>query len=338
MSPLITFLLWAYIIVVQLPLHVDGLSVGQPGTSSSSSFILETILATVDGSDRSVKDDIPDCKVVYTSDIQEQNACLSLKEYIEFTKSRNIDCIDLFDRYESRIVRCSNLSDSVHKELNVQWEASWVGAGSVWLFNLADQIGWNVEKSVPDPSRISEFSWKKVFRTFRDAFQTGTIRLPVFVVEGNTRIKLNGYIEGDPSSTITLVESIDLVREADLSRLQNRIVAQEFASWLDVSRRPLKMDGEEAEWAVIVRERILSGVSGAGPLDVDPNADDPGVTALVFSGILTASFGLLYMFLLDEITGGTAQVSELCEDAEKLEFGQGYLSECFGAFGDGPFL
>jgi len=38
----------------------------------------------------------------------------------------------------------------------------------------------------------------------------------------------------------SVTESLDLVWEADKNRLQNRRVAQELASWIDVSRRPPK--------------------------------------------------------------------------------------------------
>ena len=34
------------------------------------------------------------------------------------------------------------------------------------------------------------------------------------------------------------------------------------------------MDGKEEEWAATIRNRILVGVPGTGPLDVDPNEDD----------------------------------------------------------------
>ena len=41
---------------------------------------------------------------------------------------------------------------------------------------------------------------------------------------------------------------------------------------------------------------------------------------------------------LDLVGGGSGSVSELCEDAPQIDFGSGYLSECFGPYGDGPFI
>ncbi len=271
---------------------------------------------------------------------------LSAEQYFSYASDRHADCIELFDRYATNMKRCAQISStktttSLVEEYNIRWEASWISASSVWLFDLADAIGWEVEKKVPDPSKISSFSWLAVIKVFQNAFQTGTIQLPVFLVEGNSRLKIVRKEEGasnmESPVSISIAESIDLVKEADSSRLQNRRVAQELASWLDVSRRPMEMDGKERDWADIVRERILMNVPGAGPLDVDPNEDEPGVI-LAFGTLCLATFSLLYFFLVGEVVGGTGQVSSLCDDAVKLEVGSGYFSECFGPYGDGPFL
>ncbi|KAL3776852.1 hypothetical protein ACHAWO_004257 [Cyclotella atomus] len=47
--------------------------------------------------------------------------------------------------------------------------------------------------------------------------------------------------------------------------------------------------------------------------------------------VLALSF---QFFVLPEIVGGAGSVPLKCDDAEILEFGSGYLSECFGPFGD----
>ena len=59
---------------------------------------------------------------------------------------------------------------------------------------------------------------------------------------------------------------------------------------------------------------------------------------MIFGALCIAAFGLLYYVLLEEVVGGTVQVSNLCDDAVKLEVGSGYFSECFGPYGEGPFL
>lgn len=237
-------------------------------------------------------------------------------------------------------------SGVIVEEFNMRWQASWVSAGSIWLFELADHVGWEIMKKVPDPSQIATFGWKNVGLVFQKAFRTGTITLPVFVVEGSTQLRVtqdDDVSSGEGSTTakkptvsISISESIDLVREADLGRLQNRKVAQELASWLDVSRRPMRADS--GEWAATVRGRVLTGTPGAGPLDVDPSEDGPGVL-VVFGAGCVAAFVLLYNFLLGEVVGTTTgEVSKLCDDAARIEIGSGYFSECFGPFGDGPFL
>lgn len=85
-------------------------------------------------------------------------------------------------------------------------------------------------------------------------------------------------------------ESIDLVEEAN--KLQNRKVAQELVSWLDVSRRPPNQT--EEDWAVLLQNRILSGVPNSGALDVDPNEDDTeSILAIGFILLAFAASSLL---------------------------------------------
>ena len=308
-----------------------GSFTGNDATSISPNLLLDTITSQQGTS----------CQISLSSQFHQMSKPISVEEYNKYVSCRHEDCIQLFDRYNSKTLRCELLSSTQTAqkqvdEYNIRWQASWISASSVWLFNLADAVGWKVEEKIPDSSKVTSFSWKSVGTVFQQAFQTGTIKLPVILVEGNTRLKILQE-EQYSKVRISLSESIDLVREADLGRLQNRIMAQELASWLDVSRRPFDMDGKETEWAETVRERILTNVPGAGPLDVDPNEDGPGVL-LSFALLLIITFGLFSNAIIEEVVGGTGQVSELCEDAVKLEVGTGYFSECFGPYGDGPFI
>ena len=108
---------------------------------------------------------------------------------------------------------------------------------------------------------------------------------------------MNSMANHDCCKTFSLRKSIDLVSEVDKNRLQNRRVAQELASWMDVSRRPPAETCDE--WAGIVRERILTGVEGAGPLDVDLNEDDAegGIALVVFGVICLSAVALLFEYL-----------------------------------------
>ena len=176
-----------------------------------------------------------------------------------------------------------------------------------------------------------------MFRMFGSAFQTGVITLPISRVEGSTRLKISTRertitLGGNNCTRLSIKESIDLVREGDLGRLQNRKVAQELAAWLDVSRRP--SGTSEESWAGIVRSRILSAVPGAGVLDIDPNDEEESASALLVFGVTCLmALTLSYNFFLGEV--GTGQVSEFCDDARRIEPGSGYFSECFGLYGDG---
>eukprot|EP00980_Cylindrotheca_fusiformis_P028922 scaffold22677_cov139-Cylindrotheca_fusiformis.AAC.6 len=233
----------------------------------------------------------------------------SADEYLEYTEKRHAACQELFDRYRCKLLRCEELMGSKidhyqQKEINIRWESSWISASSVWLFNLAETIGWDIDLQCPDPTKISTFSWKRVGKMFQVAFQTGTMTLPVYTVQGSTRLSVD-----ERKKCLHLLESIDLVEEADRLRLQNRLVAQELASWLDVSRRPpLPLEAAD-EWASIVRQRILTNVPGAGALDIDPNDNDDGPEAVYAFGITCfAAFMLLYQVLNHEISSGQGGV------------------------------
>ncbi len=285
------------------------------------------------------------CSISYSSDFV-SSIELDASKYEEFTTSRHTDCINLFDYYSTNLIRCEKIDES---SLNIRWELSWTPSGSTWLYNLADLVKWQVNKKRPDPSVISKFSWIAVFDMFRNAFVTGNITLPISCVEGCTVLTMKQQQQqvqeehsvvsnstdtnADYFVTISIKESIDLVLEADKNRLQNRRVAQELASWIDVSRRPPNFDVDD--WAGKV-SRILSSVPGAGALDFDPNENDAeGIMALVLFGIVSiAVLGVSFQFFAPELVGGTGTIPVRCDDAAILEFGSGYLSECFGPFGD----
>ena len=253
---------------------------------------------------------------------------ISLEAYASFARDRHEACANLFDGYKTSLVRCELLDETA---LNVRWNATWIPDGSSWLYQLVNLMKWSITTKSPDPAVPVVFSWKSVFNVFQQAFATDDITLPVSLVEGSTVVKFS-----EMSEIVTIKESIDLVTEADKNRLQNRRVAQELASWLDVRRPPDTESIGVDEWAGIVRQRILSGVPGAGALDIDPNEDgEAGVALFIFGVISLAVLALSFQyFVVPEIVGGVGTVPTKCDDAAILEFGSGYLSECFGPFGD----
>ena len=217
-----------------------------------------------------------DTIITYATDFISNSEPMSITTYSKITRDRHTDCINLFDAYNTTIIRCESIDKST---LNIRWDASWIPAGSTWLYDLANLAGWNVTRKSLDPTKIAKFSgYKRIIELFRKAFATGNITLPISLVEGNTIVSIK-------DNSISLKENIDLVSEADKCRIQNRRVAQELAEWLDVSRRPPNIDYDE--WASIVRERILSGVPGTGALDIDPNEDEnEGAVVLAFFSVI----------------------------------------------------
>lgn len=274
--------------------------------------------------------------IIYSADFAPTTE-LSTSEYEKFSTSRHADCINLFDNYKTSLIRCEKLNE---QSINIRWKATWIPSGSTWLFNFATDVGWRVNRKSPDPAVVSTFSWKAVFDTFSTAFATGNITLPISCVEGNTlltikQVKGEADIGKGGELSVTIKESIDLVSEADKNRIQNRRVAQELASWLDVSRRPPNFNVDD--WAGMVRQRILTSVPGAGALDVDPNESDAeGALVLLLFGIISVTVLEIsfQFFTMPELVGGTGNIPLRCDDAEILEFGSGYLSECFGPFED----
>lgn len=272
--------------------------------------------------------------VSYASDFT-STMKLSVSEYDKFTTSRHTDCINLFDNYKTNLIRCEKLNE---QSINIRWNATWIPSGSTWLFKLGEFAGWKISVKSPDPAVRSKFSWKAVFDTFSNAFATGNITLPISCVEGNTILTIkqaSDVADSGGDFTVTIKESIDLVSEADKNRIQNRRVAQELAAWIDVARRPPKFNVDD--WAGMVRQRILSSVPGTGALDVDPNeSDSDGVVALVLFGFISVIvLGISFQFFtMPELVGGTGSIPSRCDEAEILVFGSGYLSECFGPFGD----
>ena len=71
-------------------------------------------------------------------------------------------------------------------------------------------------------------------------------------------------------------------------------------------------------------------------MDFDPNENDAeGIMALVLFGIVCLAVqGVSFHFFAPELVGGTRAIPTRCDDAAILEFGSGYLSECFGPCGD----
>lgn len=101
----------------------------------------------------------PEVSFSYSSDFIPQYTSTpppSFQEYTSCAADRHKDCQDLFDLYDTKVIRCEQLSSDDTtaskygtKEFMIRWEVSWVMAGSVWLYTLADVAGWDIIQKIP---------------------------------------------------------------------------------------------------------------------------------------------------------------------------------------------
>ena len=186
--------------------------------------------------------------------------------------------------YQTTVLRVASIGDN---EVSVRWRAQWSADRSKWLVALAQALRWEIVLIDVNPREVSQFSWAKVGQLFATALSTGKLRLAASAVEGTARLTLTPCQEESTYVVTSHRETIDLVELADAGALYNRRSAEDVATFLDF-RRPCR--AEPDAWADQVRARVLSGVPGAGPLDIEPMADErEGLVALVAFAILMSA-------------------------------------------------
>lgn len=187
-------------------------------------------------------------------------------------------CQELFGpAYASRVVRIAQMPAS--SEVAVRWRAEWRTSSLLWLENLAERIGWEIERFDLDPSKVLIFSYRRLFNLFVNASRTGRLRLPAACIEGRSVLQLDK--EG---LCVVHRESIDVLSLAANSQLRNRKVSTNAAEFLDI-RRPPEMD--QYSWAAAVAESVL--IDGTGFFDLEQMEDDnEGPAALLIFAVITA--------------------------------------------------
>jgi hypothetical protein len=219
------------------------------------------------------------------------SSSLCRDEYCAASGRWHADCERLLEGYSTSVTRCAVLGSE--SRVGVNWEAEWRPPTSEWLAGLAGLLWWRVTRAPLDPETVKTFSWRGVGRLLWQAARTGQIQLPSALVQGRCILTLdNGLSEeenGGGRRVILAEETISAVELASVSRLRNRRVAQDVAEWLDVARRP---DGETPDdWENLVRQAVLFGVPGAGPLDLDPS-EDPTDGVFAFGAVALVSAAL----------------------------------------------
>ena len=229
----------------------------------------------------------------FESDVDGSAVVESAESYGDNAARWSRDGFDLLPELEFTLLRVSALPPSDGPPaVAVNWRATWSPEALASLVALARALRWQVQRFSPPSDVVSKFSAAKLAGLFWAAFTQGTLRLPRAEVEGRALLLFD---DAGAGRCVEHRESLPLLIECDAERLVNRLVASNFAAFLDVCRRPDRADPED--WAALVRRRVLPG-TGAGVMDIQPNEDDSdGVVALgffflAFSGslALTASF------------------------------------------------
>ena len=235
--------------------------------------------------------------IAYRSAVPDAAAMLSGSDaYTQAAAAWHADCRDLLGAsFCARAVRVAQLSD---EEVAVNWRCEWSPETTQWLEGVSRILGWQIERFDLDPSRESVFSWAAVGRLLSTAAATRRLRLPIACVEGRSVLRLAAEDGGESEPLcVTHTESVDVLRLAASGQLRNRRVATDAASLLDI-RRPPAADPDA--WAAEVSSRVLAGVPGTGPLDIEPMADDAesrnallgfGLASIALLGVSVAWLG-----------------------------------------------
>ena len=209
--------------------------------------------------------------IAYRSALEDAAATVSGSDaYTQAAAAWQADCRELLGAsFCTRAVRVAQLSDD---EVAVNWQCEWSPETTRWLEGTSRILGWQIERFELDPSIESTFSWVAVGRLLSTAAATRLLRLPIASVKGRSVLRLAAEdgVGGEPLC-VAHTESVDVLRLARGGQLRNRRVATDAASLLDI-RRPPAVNPDA--WAAEVSARVMAGVPGTGPLDIEPMVDD----------------------------------------------------------------
>ena len=243
--------------------------------------------------------------------------------YAEAARAWHSECVELLGpAYSTSVQRVALLSE---EEVAVRWRAEWSPRSTRWLEGLAQAAGWEIERFDLDATATSAFSWRAVVELFAKAARTGRLALPTACIEGQALLR---FEPGGGGLCVAHRQRLDVLALAAASRLRNRKVAADAAEFLDI-RRPPPVAPDV--WAVEVAAAVLVGVPGAGPLDIEPLADESegaialGTFALVALGALAATGRLA-----GDAAGTTVFGDSLCDDAESAYWYSQCVSDLFG--------
>jgi len=218
--------------------------------------------------------------------------------------------------------------------LLMRWNCTYVDPSKQWLVSLADTIpGWEPEfRSYVDQKNIVRtFSYKAVFRLFRDAAMTGKLRVPLACIEGTSICEFiddydddegkeivdhNNNDNNDTSCNVaptierrrrrkihSIVEDLAYAQDLNRGALENRICAQDLQFFLEVARKPLQYetsnnDSNNTYWAwedhitSILPWKSVPGMMD--PLYIEAQSKEDGVMVPLSFGIFSIMAVLLF--------------------------------------------
>ncbi|CAG9465922.1 unnamed protein product [Pedinophyceae sp. YPF-701] len=160
-------------------------------------------------------------------------------------------------RVEASVERCTATDAG---ELVARWRVTWTPASLLWLESLGEAMGWELDRRdvLDNISKVSQFSWRALFKLLGTAYATGKLRVPIAAVTGATRVA----VRGDDSAVTSVRASIDQVDALLSGRLRNRRIGRDLQAFLDV----LWVSGVGMEQ---LEPLDFSNVPGMGQFDID---------------------------------------------------------------------
>lgn len=274
-----------------------------PGASTSAPVLARSVLFVPP---KHLSKDVTFLQRATSTRIQGRDKLQSLCNYWESTFETARDVRDEKTYGRGAKFGLERVSTTGQTTVIVQWNVTWVPPTAIWLESLCSNIpggGWDpVYKSYTHLSdQRSTFSYSAVFKLFRDAFATGSLRIPLACIQGTSILE---FEETKPTGSPTdgnnadpqqymfpmlrlISEDLSYAQDMERGALQNRKCAADLKVFLETGR--CMLPEENGEWDNVVDQSLpWQSVPGMNPLEVDPQEDDK-IAVPIFLGLVAVT-------------------------------------------------